>query len=215
MKIKCKRCKVEKEHNLSFFKSNKINGKVYLEKTCKECRQFRANIRARERYIIDPVFKEKALEATRKNLEVHRINKTDMWKKRLKRTKEWKQNNLERIKEKEKGRHQRRWQNSVYRISKLMSNRINHFIKDKNSKTWLEFVDYSVQDLMNYLESKFTGKMSWENYGPVWHIDHIKPVSHFKFDSYSDQEFKDCWALPNLQPLLKEENLKKGNRYIG
>lgn len=96
-----------------------------------------------------------------------------------------------------------------------MSNRINHFIKDKNSKTWLEFVDYSVQDLMNYLESKFTGKMSWENYGPVWHIDHIKPVSHFKFDSYSDQEFKDCWALPNLQPLLKEENLKKGNRYIG
>jgi 5-methylcytosine-specific restriction endonuclease McrA len=53
--------------------------------------------------------------------------------------------------------------------------------------------------------------MTWENYGIYWHIDHIKPLSWFNLET----EFKDAWALSNLQPLEATKNLSKGNRYIG
>lgn len=36
----------------------------------------------------------------------------------------------------------------------------------------------SIEFLKSYLESKFTGNMSWENQGE-WYIDHIKPLSSF------------------------------------
>lgn len=41
----------------------------------------------------------------------------------------------------------------------------------------LEMLGYSADDLKMHLESLFTDDMTWDNYG--WHIDHIKPLSHF------------------------------------
>jgi hypothetical protein len=45
-----------------------------------------------------------------------------------------------------------------------------------------------------------------------YHIDHIIPVSWFDFNN--SQEIKWAFDSCNLQWLTKEENLKKGNRYI-
>jgi hypothetical protein len=55
--------------------------------------------------------------------------------------------------------------------------------------------------------------MNWELYmqGKI-HIDHKRPIASFNFNSYKDKEFKECWALNNLQPLWAEENLSKGNK---
>jgi len=38
---------------------------------------------------------------------------------------------------------------------------------------------------------------------------HIIPISHFRFTSVKDKEFKMCWSLNNLQPLWKEINSTK------
>ena len=54
--------------------------------------------------------------------------------------------------------------------------------------------------------------MNWDNYGE-WHIDHIKPISSFIFESSEDEEFKRCWSLDNLQPMWGIENIKKGNKF--
>jgi len=57
--------------------------------------------------------------------------------------------------------------------------------------------------------------MTWENYGndkKSWSIDHIKPQSSFNYISVNDEEFKQCWALKNLQPLWHLENIKKSNK---
>ena len=43
--------------------------------------------------------------------------------------------------------------------------------------------------------------------------DHIKPQSLFNFESPEDVEFKQCWALENLQPMSAKENRKKSNKY--
>jgi hypothetical protein len=74
-------------------------------------------------------------------------------------------------------------------------------------------VGYEIGDLMKHLESKFIPGMSWDNYGKVWHVDHIKPNKLFKYESQEDPDFKSCWALANLQPLFAQDNLKKGSKY--
>jgi 5-methylcytosine-specific restriction endonuclease McrA len=84
----------------------------------------------------------------------------------------------------------------------------------KNNKkqfSWLKFVNFSLNDLIVHLESKFTPEMTWENYGTYWHIDHVKPLSWFDLKT----EFNDAWTLSNLQPLEATKNLSKNNRYIG
>jgi len=82
---------------------------------------------------------------------------------------------------------------------------------NKNGRYWEKSVNYNLQDLKNHIEKLFKPGMSWENYGE-WHIDHIIPISLWKFESYQDREFKQCWALANLQPLWAEENLIKNNK---
>jgi hypothetical protein len=61
--------------------------------------------------------------------------------------------------------------------------------------------------------------MNWENWGRAekgklkWNIDHRAPKSSFNFTSSEDKEFKECWALENLQPLEAIENIKKSDKY--
>lgn len=76
-----------------------------------------------------------------------------------------------------------------------------------------KIVGYDVKELVKHIESKFESWMSWENYGK-WVIDHRFPKSYFNYKSTEDIGFKKCWALENLQPLEKIENIKKGNKII-
>ena len=54
--------------------------------------------------------------------------------------------------------------------------------------------------------------MSWENYGKIWHIDHIIPIS---YKNPSLDEVIQRLHYLNTQPLWASENISKGNRYIG
>ena len=83
----------------------------------------------------------------------------------------------------------------------------------KGGKRWNALVGYALQDLIIHLEKQFDKNMSWENYGSYWHIDHIKPKSLFKYKNAKDPQFKECWALKNLQPMEKIANIKKSNKY--
>jgi len=84
----------------------------------------------------------------------------------------------------------------------------------KQDELFKKYLNYSLNDFIAYLESKFQPGMTWENYGQ-WHIDHIKPESWFNYNSFEDEQFKECWSLSNLQPLWAEQNLKKNNLYSG
>jgi hypothetical protein len=50
--------------------------------------------------------------------------------------------------------------------------------------------------------------MTWEN-RDRWQIDHIIPLSSFKYESAEDPEFKAAWALTNLRPLWTPLNYEK------
>lgn len=85
----------------------------------------------------------------------------------------------------------------------------------KKNKSFLKYVNFTMEELKNHLESKFQSWMTWDNYGSHWHVDHIIPASWFNYSSLEDSEFKQCWCLANLQPLKAEDNLRKRNSFSG
>ncbi len=80
----------------------------------------------------------------------------------------------------------------------------------KADKGLFSRLKYSLADLMAHLETRFQPGMTWANYGQ-WHVDHIKPCALFDFTD--PQQFHECWALSNLQPLWALDNLVKGAKY--
>ena len=145
--------------------------------------------------------------------------------------KEYRENNKEkrelqikRWRESEKGKEAARKYNQKKRstpegrINNNITTNIYQSLKgNKHGRHWEDLVGYMLQQLMNHLESQFESWMNWNNYGypkngeRTWSIDHIKPISSFNFDSYNDEEFKQCWSLENLRPLCLIENIKKSN----
>jgi hypothetical protein len=70
----------------------------------------------------------------------------------------------------------------------------------------------SVAEFRAHLEAQFSEGMTWENYGTVWHIDHIKPVC--SFDLTMEGIAKEVNHYSNLRPLLAEENLRKSKEDV-
>ena len=101
-----------------------------------------------------------------------------------------------------------------FRINDNMSRAINKYLKGmKNGTRLKDLFDWTTEELIIHLESLFTEGMSWDNYGSgkyEWSLDHIIAKSKFNITSKTCQEFKDCWALKNLQPLLR--NMEKGDK---
>jgi hypothetical protein len=130
------------------------------------------------------------------------------------RSKRWSEQNIERRRE-----IRRNWQRK-HRAERTAEQRIHDNIRakiceqlkgTKNRRTTFVLLGYNPRDLMVHLQSQFKDGMSWDNYGK-WHIDHIKPRSHFSISSTEDAAFRECWALTNLQPLWASENCSKQDR---
>jgi hypothetical protein len=131
--------------------------------------------------------------------------------------KEWREKNIDKHREKKRNYQKRKRHTDP--IYKLISNfRTAIYIVLKENKldkysNYFNMVGYSAEQLKEHLEKRFKDDMSWENYGE-WHIDHIKPISSFVFESVDDKEFKECWSLNNLQPMWGVENIKKSNKLL-
>lgn len=96
----------------------------------------------------------------------------------------------------------RRLRGSVKQM--LKSTRTN-----KNNKT-LKYVGCSKKELRDYIESKFTIGMSWDNQSE-WNIDHIKPLT--LFDLTKEEGVYKAIHFTNLQPLWEADNKSKGAKY--
>lgn len=116
------------------------------------------------------------------------------------------------IKRQNKYQNKRRKIDNNFKLKCYLRNRINAAIKGKNkSLKTLELLGCSVDELWNYLESKFQPGMTRENYGK-WHIDHIKPCARFDFNDPKQQ--LECFHYTNLQPLWAIDNIKKSDNIV-
>lgn len=104
----------------------------------------------------------------------------------------------------------------MFRIGNNIRTAMCHALKGKKGfRKWETLTGYTLEDLIKHLSPQLTNAMTWENYGSTWQIDHITPKSWFKYDSAEHPLFQECWALKNLQPKLKVDNIRKGNRFAG
>jgi len=95
-----------------------------------------------------------------------------------------------------------------FRIRCNLSSRLCKSIRrNTKSESTMILIGCSIDQLKQYLQSKFKSGMSWKNYGK-WHIDHIKPCASFDLSKKSEQI--KCFNYSNLQPLWAKDNLKKG-----
>ena len=72
----------------------------------------------------------------------------------------------------------------------------------------LNLLKYSPEELKLHIESRFDDTMTWGNYGKIWQIDHIIPVSLFRDDAPIDV----VNSLENLRPLDKIVNITRKNK---
>lgn len=79
--------------------------------------------------------------------------------------------------------------------------------KEKEFRT--EYV-FSMIDVINAIEKQFDPAMTFENYGEVWEIDHIRPLA--EFDLTDPSSFRFVVGPCNLQPLFRGENQSKGSK---
>lgn len=92
----------------------------------------------------------------------------------------------------------------------LLRTRIWHALKGVTKACKAkELLDMDLAEYRIYLQGQFQPGMTWENYGPVWHIDHVRPCASFDLSDAAQQ--RECFNWSNTQPLFALDNLRKGD----
>lgn len=97
-------------------------------------------------------------------------------------------------------------------LQAIIRSRIHNSIKKNPNTSTIKYLGCDMKFYKKYLENKFKNNMTWDNLGILWHIDHIIPL---KYNSPTVEEQINRLHYTNTQPLYIDDNLKKGNRYIG
>jgi hypothetical protein len=93
--------------------------------------------------------------------------------------------------------------NNIYFAFKRGKNQFN-----KNAKTEI-ILGCTIEEFINYIQSKFINGMSLENHGD-WHLDHIIPLA----SANTEEDIIKLNHYTNFQPLWAKDNLSKGNKII-
>jgi len=198
-KKECTKCGINKPLNSFYTSPGSKDGHI---NECKSCREGYRRVNKEHKKEYRESRKEETKITSKKYREEHK-EETSRYNKK------YNEGHRDKINARDKNRYKT---DISYRIHEIMSTNIWSALKGKKEgKGWLLLVDYTVEELRAHLESKFTEGMSWDNMGKGgWGIDHIIAKSKFNVTSYECQEFKDCWALDNLQPLWEARNQEKG-----
>lgn len=186
----CKRC------GNSYPESQFYKRKTGLRAECKKC-----FAESRRTYYQNN--KEMIQERHNKYLQEHR-EQISAYKS------EWQRNNSE----KRRIRLNERYKQDIrFRVAVNLRTRILRAIRNNQKVgSTLNILGCSIEFFIAYLESKFTENMSWDNYGSLWHIDHILPC--VSFDLSKEDEQRKCFHYTNMQPLLAKDNLIKGTKIL-
>lgn len=96
------------------------------------------------------------------------------------------------------------------KVAKIARNQVYRIVsqaKIKKVGQTFDVLGYSVEDFIRHIEGLFSEQMSWDNYGDVWEIDHVKPI--MSFDIKTMKDVSQVNALSNLMPILKQDHKLK------
>ena len=203
----CVECSIEKSEF-----DYRLKGK-YRERICKVC----ANSRRRELYKTNESLRQKCID----NAIAFKKKKQVMKRKQLKiEQEEIGIDNITcrycfEIKHKDRFRWNRKKCRDCERdepkekFKRYVRTRIYNCLKFHKAKSSIEYLGTSTTDYLDWIMT-YNSDFNLDNYGALWHIDHVIPISHFDL-SQDDQQFL-AFNWRNTMPLLAKDNLKKNNR---
>lgn len=236
----CKPCKkaYTKEYNLKHRDKIRESRKVYTEQNKELIKQRAQNtVRKKQSPEVCKAYKERNKEKIRlarkeynSKLEVREkkklYNRERAEKLRLSKPPKVKKEKVIKVKPPVKTLEERRvWRRDYkkrrmatdisFRIRVNLSKRL-YYALGRNyvkSASTIQLLGCNVKFLKSYLESKFLPTMTWDNYGTLWHIDHIIPCA--SFDLSDSKQQNRCFHYSNLQPLFALTTIINGVEYIG
>lgn len=147
--------------------------------------------------------------------EVRKLYRARTFERRSKYMKKWRAKNKKHVLQYKNTYESARKKTDIgYRMLCNIRNRIRDAMKnDSKTSPTKVLLGCTIQELKQHLQSKFTDKMNWDNYGRKgWHIDHILPCA--SFDLSKPEEQKKCFHYTNLQPLWHIDNIMKSDKII-
>lgn len=208
----CTKCNKEKSL-IEFYKDkNRIDG---YKSSCKKCElkqqtKYRSKpevIKLKKQYNVEYYSRLEVKESEKIRRKKY-YSQSKVKERLIKRqqTKEWKE-------------YQRNWMNNKrkkdlnFKYKKIIRHFTYRVYKGKKSLSSEVILGCSTKELILYLEQQFLPEMTHENYGEVWEIDHIIPLSNF--DLTKKEEKKKAAHYTNLQPLLKTTTIAEMLGYEG
>lgn len=209
--ITCSVCNIVK--NATLFKSKE-------SKICKDCN----NIRRRKEYLEedaevrkkkadkDVIYKKKKkairdeiklVALTKLEAEIGQDNTICKYCKEVKAKTHFRHNRL-KCKDCERD-------DPVEKLKRYVRSRIYGCLKGKKDKHTNEYLGCTSDEYIKWILDN-TNNFTLDNYGKVWHIDHVIPLS--KFNVENEQESFIAFNWRNTMPLLAKENLAKNNKIL-
>lgn len=150
--------------------------------------------------LLSKKWREKNSERVKKRFQNWKLNLTD------------EQREIQRIKLNKYVR-ERKKTDPNFKLSQILRTQLYKALYSKNAvkeNRALELLGVQIKYFRKYLEHRFKKGMTWENYGSVWHIDHIIPLSII--DISKEENLKFAFHYRNLQPMFARENIQKSNK---
>ena len=221
----CFCCKEKKLSNCFYKTKTNNDGLSIYCKICKLNKEKERNSKIQNIIIDENIIKKCYICKLEKSLKFFKINKKsndnfsyiciecspkNNWtiEKQRAYDKKYRCNNPEKLAEK----YKKQSKNINRRVRDSLNHRISDALKvNKNNKInkTVIYIGCKIYFLKLWIENLFQKDMSWENYGK-WQFDHVLPCS--SFDLSNDEQIKECFNWKNLQPLWKEDNLKKSDK---
>src|ERR1043165_496630 len=97
---------------------------------------------------------------------------------------------------------------------KLLTNlrgRLWEVLKGKSkSQTTRRLIGVDIEIFRKWIEFQLEEGMTKENYGTIWHIDHVLPLASFNL--LDEDELQKSMIWQNLRPLTPVKNMEKSNK---
>jgi hypothetical protein len=136
-------------------------------------------------------------------------NKREYYQRMKDHYKEYYLSDVNKEKRNKRLRERREKEPEVKTINSLKA-RIHEVLRGYKGCSSSKLLDCTREQLYKWLESQFTDMMSWENYGKIWHIDHVVPISFFDNTIIEEQSIAFNWT--NLKPLCSKMNMSKSSK---
>jgi len=127
----------------------------------------------------------------------------------------WQKSNPDKTKQYSKITIDRIKENPAKMLKLRIRGRINKAIKLHGRGVHVEggklrYLGCTASEAVAHIERQMNSRMTWDNYGRAWHVDHIYPIA--AYDLTKEEDRRKAFHYTNLQPLWARANVRKGDR---